>query len=239
MKQWNSIVLLGMMALAVAAPAGKLEVSQSMISYGILEEGPPVIKRIVLANRGSDILKIANVTTSCACTSTALGKRSLAPGESTELEITYNTFKYAGKFDKSITVFTGPDGKDQTIIRLMGYVDPIPMGVLEMEPRKAQVGVLNLGKENEVLIVIKNTGDAPLAISRIVSTKFNTAYFDADKQGELVIAAGSQRIVNFRIKPVQTGRFLDTIMIHSNARNDIGKGYKGLLAGEVRSLSEH
>jgi hypothetical protein len=154
------------------------------------------------------------------------------------LEITYNTFKYAGKFDKSVSVFTGPEGKDQTIIRLIGFVEPIPMGVIEMEPRKTEVGVLTVDKENEVGIVIKNPGDAALAVSRIVSTKFSTVYFDAEKTGELIIAGGGRRTLNLIVKPVQTGRFLDTIIIYSDARNDMGKGYKGLLAGEVRSLSE-
>ncbi len=163
-----------------------------------------------------------------------LGKRHLAPGESTELEITYKTYKYAGKFDKSVSIFTGPEGEGKKVIRLRGLVDPIPMGVIEMEPRKTPVGILAVDQENEVSVVIKNTGDADLKISRIVSSKFKTVYFDAKKAGEISIGAGQERSVPFTVKPAEPGRFLDTILIHSDARNDIGKGYKGLLAGEVR-----
>jgi hypothetical protein len=108
------------------------------------------------------------------------------------------------------------------------------MGIIEMEPRKAQLGVLTVDKENKVGIAIKNLGDAGLTIYRIVSSKSKTVYFDSKKAEEITIPAGGQRTIKFIIKPVEPGRFLDTILIYSDARNDIGKGYKGLLAGEVR-----
>lgn len=108
------------------------------------------------------------------------------------------------------------------------------MGIIEMEPRKAQLGVLAADRENEVGIAIKNLGDARLTISRIVSSKFKTVYFDSKEAEEITIPAGGQRTIKLIIKSVEPGRFLDTILIYSDARNDIGKGYKGLLAGEVR-----
>ena len=100
------------------------------------------------------------------------------------MEITYKTYKYAGKFDKSVSVFTGQDGKNETVIRLVGNVDPIPMGVIQMELRKTDVGVLAANEENEVWVVIKNIGDATLAVSRIVSKKYKTIYFDSEEKGE-------------------------------------------------------
>jgi hypothetical protein len=148
--------------------------------------------------------------------------------------ITYRTYKFPGKFDKSVSVFTGPGGKDETVIRLVGYVDPIPMGVIRVEPRKTDVGMLAANKENEVQIVIENTGDAPLTISRIVSTTSDSVYFDAEKKGAIVLAAGEKRLEKFSVIPGRPGRFLDSIFIYSDARNDIGKGYKALLSGEAK-----
>ena len=40
--------------------------------------------------------------------------------------------------------------------------------------------------------------------------------------------------MNLLIKPAEPGRFLDTILIYSDARNDIGKGYKGILSGTAK-----
>ena len=164
----------------------------------------------------------------------ALGKRLLEPTESTELEITYKTYKYAGKFDKSVSVFSGPDGREETVIRLVGNVEPMPMGVIRMEPRKTDVGLLRANRENQVQVVIENTGDAALTISRIISTKSNAVYFNGENSDPIILGSGEKSTVTFSIKPDQLGRFLDTILIYSDARNDIGKGYKGLLVGEVK-----
>jgi hypothetical protein len=150
------------------------------------------------------------------------------------LVITYNTFKYDGKFDKTVNIFTGSKGKDETIIRLVGMVDPIPMGIIEMTPRKTEVGELVLKKDNTVQIVLKNTGDAPLTVSRVASQKFDKVYFDGNKEGPIPIPAGEQRTLKITIAPTKAGRFLDSILIFSDARNDIGNGYKGILAGEVK-----
>jgi hypothetical protein len=108
------------------------------------------------------------------------------------------------------------------------------MGVIAMEPRKTDVGVLIPNKENEVQIVIKNNGDAALTVSRIASTTNDSVYFDAENQSPIVLAAGEKRTVKIFVKPVRSGRFLDTIFIYSDARNDIGKGYKALLSGEAK-----
>ena len=171
-----------------------------------------------------------------------LGKHNLKPGESTELVIHYKTYKYPGAFNKSVSVFTSSNGglegslqgEEETVIRLVGNVDPMPMGVIKMEPRKTEVGELIANDTNEVQIVLENEGDAPLTITRIVSTKFDTEYFVAGEDGGIEIAPGQNHTMKLVIKPENPGKFLDTILIYSDARNDIGKGYKGLLSGEAK-----
>jgi len=108
------------------------------------------------------------------------------------------------------------------------------MGVIRMEPRKTDVGILTANKENEVQIVIENTGDAALTVSRIESTTSDSVYFDAEKSGAIVLASGEKRTAKFFVKPSHPGRFLDSIFIYSDARNDVGKGYKALLSGEAK-----
>jgi len=127
-------------------------------------------------------------------------------------------------------VFSGPDGKEEHVIRLVGTVDPIPMGVLRMEPRKTLVGDLELSKENEVRIVLANDGDAPLTVSRVVSNKSEAKYYT----GKIEIAPGQMQTVKLVVQPEEPGRYLERIVIYSDARNDIGKGYSGLLSGTVK-----
>ena len=112
------------------------------------------------------------------------------------------------------------------------------MGVVELSPRKTDVGTLKLNHVNSVPILIKNTGDAVLTVTRIVSRKFDTVYFDGQKSGNLVIAAGQEHHQYLQVQPDTPGRFMDIIMIFSDSRNDIGDGYKGILAGEVVEAAE-
>jgi len=108
------------------------------------------------------------------------------------------------------------------------------MGVILVNPRKVDVGELAANRENEVRLVIENEGDAALILSRIVSTKFDTEYFVAGEAGGIEIAAGQKYTIKLPVKPSEPGNFLDTILIYSDARNDIGKGYKALLSGTAK-----
>lgn len=131
-------------------------------------------------------------------------------------------------------MFTGPDGKEETVIRLIGTVDPIPMGVLRMEPRKTIVGDLTANEKNEVQVILENEGDAPLTISRVVSQKSGTEYYTAGDTGGIEIPAGEKITLKLTVQPSEPGRYLERIVIYSDARNDIGKGYTGLLSGTVK-----
>jgi len=123
---------------------------------------------------------------------------------------------------------------EETVIRLVGNVSPIPMGVIRMEPRKTDVGELDLNLENKVQVVIENDGDAVFTISRIVSQKFDTEYFSTGESSGIEIAPGQNTTITLLVKPEEPGRFLDRIAIYSDARNDIGKGYTGLLSGTAK-----
>ena len=233
MKKCFAFITLGIFLFACSAHAANLKLSESSINFGNIKEGPPVEKTITITNQGTGAVNIANTATSCACTSVKLAKTSLEPGESTKLLITYNTYKYPGKFDKTVTVFTGTDGKEETVIHLLGNVDPIPMGVIAMEPRKTDVGILKANQGNEVQIVIKNEGDAPLTISRIYSLKYKKEYYNGGDSGGIKIAAGGENKIDLVITPRAAKGILDIIMIYSDARNDDGKGYKGILSGSA------
>ena len=60
----GGVVILIMLLSGVSARAADLEASESVIDYGTIEEGPPVIKEIVLTNSGAQPLIIAKATAS-------------------------------------------------------------------------------------------------------------------------------------------------------------------------------
>jgi hypothetical protein len=64
MRQLHAVIVLIMQFFAVSAQAADLQVSESIIDYGTIEEGPPVVKKIILTNSGTQPLIIANATAS-------------------------------------------------------------------------------------------------------------------------------------------------------------------------------
>jgi hypothetical protein len=64
MRRLQSILLLAVLGLAASARASDLQISDSTINYGTIKEGPPVIKKIVLTNGGTQTLAIANAAAS-------------------------------------------------------------------------------------------------------------------------------------------------------------------------------
>lgn len=64
MRQLQAIIFLTMLIFAVSAQALDLQVSQSIIDYGTIKEGPPVIKSVVVTNAGSQSPIIVNATAS-------------------------------------------------------------------------------------------------------------------------------------------------------------------------------
>lgn len=148
------------------------------------------------------------------------------------MEITYNTYKFPGKFAKFVTVFTNIPGKEQYRIDINGFVKAIPMGVLEVEPRKITLaGNLKTNVAVPFTITMTNSGDADMEITRIVSIKRKTVFFDSAQEGKLIIKPGKTAELNTSVVSDKKGQLLDYIMIHSNARNVTPNGYKVILIG--------
>lgn len=73
-------------------------------------------------NTGNGKLVINNVSTSCGCTVADYPKHFIKPGGKGEIVVTYDgTKKVAGKFQKSITVYTD-GGKKFTRLHISGYM---------------------------------------------------------------------------------------------------------------------
>ncbi|MCX6099482.1 MAG: DUF1573 domain-containing protein [Candidatus Bipolaricaulota bacterium] len=88
-------------AAAVAAPM--ISVDNPVYSV-TLQSDSLVSHTFVLKNVGDETLTIADVFTSCGCTTTALAKRELAPEESVDLQATVNTTGFRGTVTRTVSV---------------------------------------------------------------------------------------------------------------------------------------
>ena len=84
----------------------KLVLQQSSFEFGDIKQGETVSHTFVLTNSGGDLLKISNVQASCGCTAAVPEKNELAPGESTNLTVKFNSTGRQGMQKKTVKIFT-------------------------------------------------------------------------------------------------------------------------------------
>ena len=93
---------------AVVRPT--LAFADTTMTFGIVSEGHVVTHTFSFVNEGPGDALIADVSTSCGCTVPKTWPRSpLAPGETSAVEVSFDTHNKTGEQDKVITVVANTD----------------------------------------------------------------------------------------------------------------------------------
>lgn len=102
-KTWGIIAILsfllaGAMAgcAAGAAEPGRIELSTTEFDFGTIPNTQAVSQVFQVHNAGEGLLEIESVSTSCGCTTAKIDGRRLAPGEATDLTVTYDPLAHDG-----------------------------------------------------------------------------------------------------------------------------------------------
>ncbi len=110
MKNFFAIIVL--VAFAVTATfaqtkskAPKMEFEQTTIDYGTIQQNADPLRVFTFKNTGDTPLIITGARGSCGCTVPSYPKKPIAPGETAEIEVRYDT-KRVGPFRKSVTITT-------------------------------------------------------------------------------------------------------------------------------------
>ncbi len=99
MKKLQILIFLSVIILASSGPASaspRLAMPDSMFSFGFVPQNVKISHTFWLYSTGTDSLKIIKVSPGCGCTQAPLGKSDLGIGDSTALEIIFNTGHYTG-----------------------------------------------------------------------------------------------------------------------------------------------
>ena len=124
-KKHHIFALLTVLSIAVAATgAPMIHVDASNYDFGKLAGAPVVTHNFIISNVGDATLSILDVRTSCGCTTTALSKSNLAPGESVELEVTVDLTNFSGHVSQAIYVSSNDRINRKLTLRITGQVIP-------------------------------------------------------------------------------------------------------------------
>lgn len=101
--------------------AGKVEWLQSQYDLGKIPLGIPVTKEYTLKNISNEPLQLLEVRTTCHCTATEWTKKTIEPGQTGYVRITYDAEK-AGDFFKVVKVYTNFDPEQGVGLVIRGSV---------------------------------------------------------------------------------------------------------------------
>ena len=109
----------------VAAPASKavLTLESDVVDYGTIDQGGEPLRVAKFKNTGTEPLIISDAKGSCGCTVPNWPKEPIMPGESSVIEIRYDT-KRVGAINKTVTV-TSNDAAGKHVIRVVGTINAV------------------------------------------------------------------------------------------------------------------
>ena len=85
--------------------------------FGTVKEGTAVKHTFTLTNESKKPLNITSINTSCGCTASEADKRSLEPGESTQITVTFDSKGYSGQIRQY--VYIGTDNPQEALIKFV------------------------------------------------------------------------------------------------------------------------
>lgn len=100
----------------------KAATQQMEYDFGDIPRGEHVKYDFVISNVGGDLLKLSDVRASCGCTAAKPEKDDLAPGESTNIHVDFNSTGRTGRQTKYITVKTNDPDNPEIRFKLTGVV---------------------------------------------------------------------------------------------------------------------
>ncbi|MCB0567070.1 MAG: DUF1573 domain-containing protein [Phaeodactylibacter sp.] len=112
--------------VAVAAQAADAQDGPVMafetetVDYGVIEQGSDPYRVFKFTNTGNAPLIITHAKGSCGCTVPTYPKEPIAPGETNEIKVRYDTNRL-GKFTKRVTLTTNA-GEEKQMLTIQGEV---------------------------------------------------------------------------------------------------------------------
>lgn len=151
-----------MAALTVAAQ--KMVINKTIIDCGRTGYEVPVTAEFEITNKGLRHLSISRVTTDCGCTRVQLPKKSISPGQTFKMRLTYDA-AMLGHFQKQAAIYSNAT-KEPVYVTMRGQVVgewedysasyPYQLGQLMTDQDHVEFDNVNKGETPEAVIHVFN-----------------------------------------------------------------------------------
>ncbi len=130
MKKFALMILVAFVGFTTAqAQQAEITFKEETIDYGTITRGDDGLRVFEFTNTGDAPLIISDVRSSCGCTIPKKPNGPIAPGESSTIEVKYDTNR-VGPIRRTITVLSNAS-QSMVPLKITGTVKTAPTSVLE------------------------------------------------------------------------------------------------------------
>ena len=203
----------------------KLVLQQNSFDFGDIKQGETVSHTFILSNNGGDLLKITDVRASCGCTAAAPDKKELAPGESTNLVVSFNSAGRMGKQSKTVRVYSNDPQNPEIVLTIKCNI-VLPgeqsggVPTIYFPETQHDFGKVNEGDKVNYTFRFSNTGNSSLIIKNIRSScgcaaaLLSKDNLEPGQEGTLQVELDTKN---------RSGKLSRTITVNSNDPKDPAK----------------
>lgn len=101
--------------VAPAPPGPFIKFSEMSHDFGDIEQGEKVAYTFEFTNTGDAPVVITNVLTTCGCTASSWPREPIAPGESSKIDVSFNSTGKIGHQNKVITIMSNATNNPERV----------------------------------------------------------------------------------------------------------------------------
>ena len=180
----------------------------SITAETINEDGGMHVFTYPFENVSQDTLHISRLVTTCSCAAASCDKMMIAPGETSEIVVSYNPKGHPGRFERKVFVYVGKDESPAAVLRLFVTVErgaditglyPVSMGNIRV--RRQDVYFIKGRKAVEVCAFM-NVSDKPLKLQSESAMMPMCLNFKAEPE---IVAPGEEGRIIIEYDPAKGG----------------------------------
>ena len=103
----------------------RIEIQPESHDFGNVQQNLKLVKEFVVNNIGDEDLIISRIYTSCGCTAALTSEKVVKPGKSTNLKVTFETRRYKGPVQRSVSIASNDPRRIRTV-KVKAFVEEPP-----------------------------------------------------------------------------------------------------------------
>ena len=188
--------------------------SEEEWDFGKIKEDERPVHIFTIKNTGREELIISRVRAACGCTATMLSSDNIKPGQSAELQATFNPTGFNGIVKKDIHIESNDPQLPSTKITIIAEVEPIPSPQAFFSNSQWDLGLISQGDLPTFIFTIENKGELELIVDKIDASE----YIQYNTEIPIFLSLGEKKEVIFIYDSTQheLGEVRESIRIYCN-----------------------